>query len=94
VDNEARHAQIVDEVGFEPCREDRCPDDSIHPAHPEDFGHSRSSKFFMTSCPLCSAKLIRLPRRRARCSVCSWRGKNDRRRGWEQRHQLKDRLHA
>jgi DNA-directed RNA polymerase subunit RPC12/RpoP len=65
--NNAR--SIVDEEGFVPCRDDRCSDQEIHPAH--DLEAKRNRPML---CPLCGERLITMPKKRARCVNCQWRG--------------------
>lgn len=56
---------IAIEEGFEPCRSERCSDLEIHPKHTDD----------PPLCPHCASTLIKMPRKRMRCSACAWRGK-------------------
>ena len=64
---------IADEEGFEPCRDDRCSDLEIHPAE-SCRNNDKSAERNKLRCPLCAAQLITLPRKRARCANCQWRG--------------------
>ncbi len=67
MNNAAR--EITNEEGFEPCRDERCTDeDGIHPAHNLDA--ERNS----VACPLCHGDVCMMPKARARCVECQWRG--------------------
>lgn len=60
---------IRDEEGFEPCRDEKCKELEIHPAH--DLDKPRNS---LPSCPLCTGDLIKIRKTRYRCARCQWRG--------------------
>jgi hypothetical protein len=60
-----------DDELFEPCRDDKCPREALHPAHPNTDVERRP---MMKACPKCEKPLIRMPQKRGRCSSCSWRG--------------------
>jgi hypothetical protein len=81
VDHGKRDDDVCEE-GYCPCRSERCDIEEVHPAHDQDF-ITQLNENFLTACPMCSSTVIRLPGRRAMCSECTWRGANDRRRGWE-----------
>lgn len=54
--------------GFIPCRDERCSETDLHPAHSSD----QSKR--LTECPSCSSDIIPLPKKRAKCTRCSWSG--------------------
>jgi len=64
-DNDAADDNTADE-GFEPCRAEDCSRIGVHPVH-DDSG-------YQLACPKCSSDLINLPKGRARCVRCDWRG--------------------
>lgn len=64
--------ELVDEVGFVMCRDERCDDDSVHPAH--DLDKKRNKLQATLRCPLCTGELIKLRKTRWRCGSCQWRG--------------------
>lgn len=59
---------IGDEEGFELCRDERCGKQALHPAH--DLEAERNQ----IRCPLCTGRLVPMPKQRARCVNCEWRG--------------------
>lgn len=65
--------------GFVPCRDELCADDELH-AH-GTCGPRQYKKYRLTKCPRenCQGGLIALPRQRAKCDTCNWRGPNDKR---------------
>lgn len=58
---------------FTPCRDDRCKHEPLHAAHAVPMQRGRQTR----RCPLCNAKIVRVPRKRASCSKCSWRVVNN-----------------
>lgn len=59
---------LLDEK-FVPCRDDRCMNHELHAEHVVLVGRGRQ----LRRCPVCNAKIIRVPRKRAYCTKCSWR---------------------
>lgn len=56
--------------GFVPCRVERCSILGLHRAHPQDF-ETVTARHLV--CPWCAGDLIKLPKRRAKCTRCDWR---------------------
>lgn len=56
---------------FEPCRDDKCLIERVHPAHTID-----SRRKVITVCPRCEdeVELISLRNKRGLCPQCKWRG--------------------
>jgi hypothetical protein len=59
---------LLDEK-FVPCRDDRCPIDELHAEHSVPMRRGRQIR----RCPICNSTIIRIPRKWACCSKCSWR---------------------
>jgi len=58
---------------FVPCRDDRCKHEPLHAVHVVLVQRGRQTR----RCPVCNAKITRVPRKRAYCSKCSWRVVNN-----------------
>lgn len=57
---------------FKPCRDERCAELTLHAEHNVPVGRGRQPRL----CPICNSKIIRVPRKWASCSNCSWRINN------------------